>query len=150
MGLFGEMDIDSIPADPNFVEAARYPANVARADVIKQRDGEKENLKITFVIDKEGNPYHGRYQSKWYTLHEDYVKEPDGTDNPDVVRDNAYLKKGLKALGVTNEQMNTMKARDMVANELFKRKPCVIIVNNYPDNEGNGKRSGVYDVLPPE
>lgn len=107
MGLFGDQDADDVSDNPFYVAPDVYRCTLAEAGVQQKKEekGGGEGLSFKWVVTDEESDYHGNNLSDWHNIYPDVTKDEETAD---IRRDRARLKKRLKEMEVTSEEMNTL------------------------------------------
>lgn len=67
MSLFGDLDVNEIPDDPNYVEAGIYCTTVTEAKFLRDKDtDEVKSLLIKYTIDEPENDWHHSSITEFY------------------------------------------------------------------------------------
>lgn len=106
MSLFGELDLEDAPDDPNMIPDDSYKAFLT--DVKKgptQKDPNK--FGVTFKYRISEGAYEGREVTEW--------KSANKTDDE---RTKGYLKQRLLNLGVPEDRLGTVDADDLIGKEV--------------------------------
>lgn len=67
MSIFGQLDAANIPANPYFIEAGDYFAEVTKAEIKKNRDGQRQ-IAITYTIRDENSQYNKSSVTQYFNL----------------------------------------------------------------------------------
>lgn len=70
MGIFGQLDAENIPANPFFIEAGDYAAEVTDGKYSKDKNGKKQ-LVIEYTIDDENSTFNNKKATRYYPLTDD-------------------------------------------------------------------------------
>lgn len=103
MGLFGELDANEVSDNPFYVAPDVYNCVLTEANRVEKKSGDGEGLSFKWVIEDEDSDYVGNSLSDWHNIYPD-ATEDDVT--PQMRKDNARLKKRLKEMGLTPDEMN--------------------------------------------
>jgi hypothetical protein len=103
MGIFGAADITDIPDDPYFIPENDYRGILGGAELKTLNDGQTK-LIVKVIVDDQSSRYHGREGSKWLPVF-DNLEEQDFADSK-IQQQLSYLKRDLKWLGITEDEMN--------------------------------------------
>lgn len=140
MSIFGDMDIASAADDPFAVEDGTYPTLITKCSVQKSNKGGK-GLTFDYTI-QEGDDVNeemvGRKISEWLTI-------PDENTPEDKVETfKSFIKRRLKALGIPEEEMNSVQPE-----ELINLEP-VITVKTTPEKDGKGPFQNITKMVLPD
>lgn len=111
-GFFADLGLDEAPDNPNYVPDGKYHAYLFGLKPFKKQteEGTKRKLIFTYKIDDPNadmrSSGRGNYNGKKVDVWRDANKE----DDPDI---KAWLKRDLKALGVPESRMNSLKFSDI-------------------------------------
>jgi hypothetical protein len=146
MSIFGDLDVDSIPDNPNYVKGGRYLATPVKSEIRHTKEDSKHSVVITWAITSEESEYHGRYVQQWldYPLWK-FDKEVDEL-TPDMKRQLSRIKATCKAVGITDDQLKGAGFEDIAT--LSKGTDAWVIVRNWEDKGDRGTMSGVNQVYP--
>lgn len=102
MGVFGDLDVNDIPDDPNYVPDGVWYAVVTEAKYVFDKEDEtlKKHLIITHAIQDEESDYNNSQVQKWFRY------QPNGRLTQ---KDASYLKKHLiEGLGCTPDDLEAL------------------------------------------
>jgi len=111
MGLFGDLDVQNAKEISFIIPEGNYEAVISNFEVKKTKDESKTGLNILYTITEEGR-YKGRSVLEWQR-----VPQPDDTDiqTPEQRETSmGYLKKRLLSLGVPEDEINTVEAKNFI------------------------------------
>ena len=109
MGIFGDLDLDTVASDPFKVEDGTYEADVTGATVGETAKGDKIGLTIKYTITDGDSPMFGRSITEWQ-----HIPQPSGEPTPQELRSASFLKSRLISLGVPENEMNSMQPEDLL------------------------------------
>lgn len=124
MSLFGDLDIASAADDPFNIDEGIYRGVLSNVQTKKSNDGTKKGTVFTYTVTDEESPMVGRKIDEWKNLPQ--PADPDSL-TPEEERDLSFLKMRLSSLGVAEEDMNTVEAKDLIGTE------CVFTVKKKGD-----------------
>jgi hypothetical protein len=67
MSIFGQLDAENIPSNPNFIEKGEYSAEVTKALFKDNRDGNRQ-LVIEYTITEDGSQYDKYKPTQYFNL----------------------------------------------------------------------------------
>lgn len=106
MSLFGELDLEDAPDDPNAIPDDTYKAFLVD---VKQGPTQKDPQKIgtTFKFKISEGKYDGREVTEWKSSMKDDDEQTKG-----------YLKARLLSLGIPEDRLSTVEKDDLVGKEV--------------------------------
>lgn len=121
--IWGDLDADEIPDDPNYVAPNTYLATVTEAKYVTDKEtGERVALTWRWTIQEPDSKYDGYPVNEYKQLPRKSVMQAEGRDKPNAaeLRQMAFLKQQLmRAFDFTEEEIKRVRPQDLLGKTAY-------------------------------
>lgn len=107
--LFGDIDPEEIPNDPNHVDPGTYECEVTRAQFVTTNDG-RHGLSLQYTITDDSD-FHGTPIREWKIFYPGITSDEL---TPEIRKDLSRLKQRLLSLGVPEAAQNSLDPKELL------------------------------------
>lgn len=142
MGLFGDLDAQSVSDDPFYIAPDVYQCVLTDLQLRESRAGGKFGLSFSWTIEEDSSEYDGNNISEWVNVYFDSAMEEEA-GAVTVRRDRARLKQRLFQIGMSEKEMNDFVTEDGTLDEDIQSQYIGIVAHvEIVEAAGRGANEG--------